>query len=187
MWVGKCGLLLPHDLPRIVFQVAHQFLQIVPYFKKLIYLPGFPVWHEMAPVAFWFYLFRRFPQAVTVLSWAVKLIALAAWIKIYIKQKKNEEALFAASIILVFWITPHAMIYEWSVLLIPAALLWKAWPQKRKALRGIYALVWAAPLLSAPLNLLQQSLCPVVLHFGVLIWGLASVLLYRMALRASAR
>jgi len=59
---------------------------------------------------------------------------------------------FAAAVALTLWITPHAMIYDWAVLLIPAILLWEEVPEGRGRWRALYALVWLATFLGDPLT-----------------------------------
>jgi hypothetical protein len=64
--------------------------------------------------------------------------------------------MFAAAVFLTLWASPHTMIYEWSLALIPAILLWENVPEKRRVWRQVFVVSWIALLIAAPLS---QSLC----------------------------
>ena len=73
------------------------------------------------------------------------------------------------------------MIYELSLLVIPAVLLWEHIPDLRYRWRGLFAGVWLALLFSGPLTYLQLAVLqlPLALQISVPIWGLAFYQAYR--------
>lgn len=73
------------------------------------------------------------------------------------------------------------MIYELSLLIIPAVLLWEHSPNLRYRWRGLFAGVWLALLFSGPLTYLQLSVLqlPLALQISVPIWGMAFYRAYR--------
>src|SRR5262249_13838091 len=81
------------------------------------------------------------------------------------------------------WLTPYIMVYDWSILLVPAALLWQEvrsskrprLPAETEPATGpvvatedhwtvLAACVWLAALLSGPLVMGQLHLLPLALH-----------------------
>jgi alpha-1,2-mannosyltransferase len=75
--------------------------------------------------------------------------------------------LFASSIYLTIWITPHAMIYDWSILLIPAILLWQTYPQLQYFWTPAFSLIWIATFLSGPLTVLQLKILPIAIQISI--------------------
>jgi alpha-1,2-mannosyltransferase len=61
-------------------------------------------------------------------------------------------------VVLTIWLTPHAMIYDWALLLIPAVLLWEHQPEARHQWTVVFAAIWLATFVSAPLTVLQLQL-----------------------------
>ncbi|MBW6504442.1 hypothetical protein K0B90_09235 [bacterium] len=76
------------------------------------------------------------------------------------KLRCEPALLFAGAICLTLWITPHAMIYDWSILLIPAVLFWEKRPDCRGLWKVLFALIWAATFFSGPLTLAQLKILP---------------------------
>ena len=81
---------------------------------------------------------------------------------------RNEPALlFAGAICLTLWITPHAMIYDSTISLIPAILFWEMRPTCRGFWKVLFALVWVATFLSGPLTLAQLKILPLALQVSI--------------------
>ena len=72
-----------------------------------------------------------------------------------------------AAICFTIFITPHAMIYDWVLLLIPAVLLWQAYPELKQYLKVVFAGIWLVSLLSGPLTFLQLKFLPVAVQISV--------------------
>ena len=75
---------------------------------------GFPLWHAHTPRAFWLLLMPGIPA----LSETLALLSTGAGIVVFIffwrKLRSEPALLFAGAICLTLWITPHAMIYDWT-------------------------------------------------------------------------
>jgi len=121
---------------------------------------GFPLWHAHTPRAFWLLLM----PGISALSEALALLSAGAGIVVFIffrrKMRGEPALLFAGAICLTLWITPHAMIYDWSILLIPAVLVWEKRPDGRGLWKVLFALIWAATFLSGPLTRAQMKILP---------------------------
>jgi len=89
---------------------------------------------------------------------------------------------FAAAVLVTMWATPHALIYDWTMLIIPAILLWQARPQWHNELASLYIWGWIAYALSLPITLAQQAVLPVAVQLSTIYLGLAMVALVRLSL-----
>ena len=103
------------------------------------------------------------------------------------RQKRNErELLFGAAICLTLWITPHVMVYDWSLLLIPAIIFWEQAPAERSRLIKVYTLMWAAALLSGPFTIAQVALLPFSMQISLPVYAISMALLLTIPRAASA-
>jgi len=104
---------------------------------------------------------------------------------------KTNAWLYAGAISLTLWLSPHAMIYDWAILLIPAVLLRQnstavrqnstaVWQNTTADWKGIFALVWVATFLSGPLTLAQLKLLPFAVQISVPILAVALVWILRV-------
>jgi|GEM_PF-451370 len=90
---------------------------------------------------------------------------------------------FGAAILLTLWTTPHALIYDWTLLLIPTILLWQARPDWRNQLSSLYVLGWISFPLSLLLIKIQQvSDSPTLVQVSVLFFAFALYVITRLFL-----
>jgi len=136
-------------------------------FPSIARQEGFPFWHAHTPRAFWLLLMPGLPA----LSETLALLSAGAGIVVFIffwRRLRCEPALlFAGAICLTLWITPHAMIYDWTILLIPAVLFWEKRPDCRGLWKVLFALIWAATFLSGPLTLAQSKFLPFAIQVSI--------------------
>jgi hypothetical protein len=102
---------------------------------------------------------------------------LAAYGVFWRKFRTQPAWLYAGAICLTLWLTPHAMIYDWAILLIPAVLLWQTSSADWK---GIYALVWVAAFISGPFTLGQLKLLPFAVQISVPVLAVSAVWISRL-------
>ena len=74
---------------------------------------------------------------------------------------------FSAAVLLTLWISPYAMVYDWSILLIPATLLWRHVPTDQPRWRVLFAAVWLVSLVSGPLVRGQLAVVPIAVQVSV--------------------
>jgi hypothetical protein len=77
------------------------------------------------------------------------------------------------------WITPHAMIYDWSILIIPAIIFWQAFHQIKPLLKTMIALVWIATFISTPLTLAQLNILPFAIQVSIPILFIVYLTIYQ--------
>ncbi len=123
----------------------------------------FPIWHLHTLRGFWRLALPQQPGWADGLYALFALVGLIGFMAFWRKYRSQPALLFAGAICLTVWLTPHAMIYDWAVLLIPAALLWHLLPQHREDWKILYALVWLTSLVSGPLTFAQWRW----LHFAL--------------------
>lgn len=89
--------------------------------------------------------------------WAVSALAgVALFVRLWVACRDNLEVMFGASVLLMLWATPHAMIYEWSVAVVPAVLWWAHLPRLRPALLVLNAVLWVALFVSTEIGRAQE-------------------------------
>jgi hypothetical protein len=148
----------------------------VTYLPTLLNQKGFPIWHAHTPRAFFQLLLPGQPTLIDGL-YGLSLIAGFAAFGIFWRRFRSQPALlFSAAICLTIWATPHAMIYDWAILLLPAVLLWQNTSGDWK---GVFALVWIASFLSGPLTIGQLKLLPFAVQISVPVLAVAVVWIYR--------
>ncbi len=104
---------------------------------------GFDQWKAHTVWVFWHLLLPDFPRTVQVLTWIVTLLGLVEFYRVWRVRGGELPVMFGAAVAITLWATPHAMIYEWSLAVIPAALWWHADRQHRDVWLVIFTVVWA--------------------------------------------
>jgi hypothetical protein len=74
----------------------------------------------------------------TALAAGCAVAGIALFVLYWRRRRADRRAIFAAAILLSLWIAPHAHLYEWTLLLVPATLLW------RPRFLRLYVLVYLA-------------------------------------------
>lgn len=117
----------------------------------------FPLWHLHTVRGFWRLLLPGYPIVADVAWLLLSAVGVGAFVRFWRRWQGRAELSFAAAVCLSLWITPHAMIYDWALLLIPALLLWMGGPPPRIDWQILFAIVWVAAFLSDPLTFLQYQ------------------------------
>jgi len=134
------------EASRAYFHFARTVLPDLPNWQE------FPLWHLHTVRGFWRLLVPEWPLLGDVLTLLLTGLGLVEGYRFWRRHRDRSPLTFAAAVALTLWITPHAMIYDWAVLLIPAVLLWEEVPEGRGRWRALYALVWLATFLGGPLT-----------------------------------
>jgi alpha-1,2-mannosyltransferase len=135
-------------------ELARDFL------PRLIYGEQFPLWHMHSLRGFWLLLFPAQVWLAEGLSLISSIAGIAAYILFWRRNRTEPDLLFAGAVCLTIWITPHAMIYDWSILLIAAILFWQARPNLSSLWKPTYGLIWMAAFLSGPFTYGQLKILP---------------------------
>ncbi|TVQ86518.1 MAG: DUF2029 domain-containing protein [Deltaproteobacteria bacterium] len=140
---------------------------------------GFPLWHAHSMRGFWLLLLPAAPLIAEVLTFALLAVGLVYFARSLWRFNQNKRLMFPIAVLFTLWATPHAMIYEWSILLVPAVLLWRQLPEHRPLLRVLFALVWATTFIAGPLVVLQLAMVPVALQVTIPVFTLSLIMLWR--------
>lgn len=170
MLAGLClGVTLEASIDYIKFSRT-----ILP---TLLSQEGFPIWHAHTPRAFWQLLLTGQPRLADYMYGLCLVAGIAVYIHFWRRVRDQPALLYAGAICLTIWISPHAMIYDWAIFLLPAVLLWQNRPADW---RGVFALMWVATFLSGPLTLAQMKLIPFSIQISVPILATALFWSYRI-------
>lgn len=135
------------------------------------------VWHMHTPRNF-FEILLGSGRVADVLALIVAAVAVFGFIKFRKAFAFNPAVSFSGAILLTLLVTPHALVYDWAILLIPATLLWNERPADRPFFTQAYAAIWvviwfAGPLTSAQLYFSDyafQASIPVFLVVVYKLW-----------------
>lgn len=140
---------------------------------------GFPHWHSYTLRTF-FFLISRNGTLSSLAALSISTAAVFYFIKLW-KINRDEPALmFAAAVCLTIFAAPHALVYDWTILLLPAIVLWNEHPQMRKFWKVIYSLVWIATYVSSVLTIMQLRLLPIAIQISVPVFFLVLFYTYRL-------
>jgi hypothetical protein len=125
------------------------------------------LWNLHTVWGFWRLLLPGAPAWADALYWLGVVLGVAGFLIFWRRHRDRSDFSFAAAICVTLWITPHAMIYDWTLLLIPAVLLWQELPERRNDWRIVFAVVWIAAFVSGPLTRLQLRWLPAAIQVSV--------------------
>jgi alpha-1,2-mannosyltransferase len=149
-------------------QAAADYVELaIDFLPSMIYTEQFPLYHLHALRGFWILLFPGRITFAEIVSVLLSLIGLGFYIRYIINSCNRPAACYAAAISITIFITPHAMIYDWALLLIPAILLWQEFPALKQYWKVIFGILWLVTLLSGPLTYLQLQVFPIALQISV--------------------
>ena len=170
---GLCFWLLP-DASRAYIDLVRNFI------PGMLYQPEFPLLHLHSFRGFWLLLFPGKVWLVESLSIIFSIVGILAFLYLWYSKRLGKNLLFALAICLTIWITPHAMIYDWSILLIPAIIFWQEFTREKPLLKSLYLLIWVATFLSGPLTFLQLKILPVALQISIPILFFVMLTVFRL-------
>lgn len=173
--VGLCFGLLP-EASQAYLEFARTVLPDLPNWQQ------FPLWHLHTVRGFWRLLLPAWPRVGDVLTLLAAVLGLWAFIRWECRFRESPRLMFGAAIALTLWLTPHAMIYDWALWLIPALFLWEALPQYRDRWRALFACMWLVALLSGPLTVAQLRALPFAVQLSIPVLALVLVQLWRWCL-----
>ncbi|HEX2053407.1 MAG TPA: glycosyltransferase family 87 protein [Actinomycetota bacterium] len=152
---------------------------------KLVLWSEPSVWH-MHTVRNFFELLVGYGMLANILAALVGLGAIAGFIRYRMAFAANPAMTYAGAIVLTMLITPHGLVYDWIVLLIPALLLWQERPADRPFLTQIYAALWIVIWFAGPLTSGQLYFSDHVLQISVPVLLVAVAKMWRHLLNPPA-
>lgn len=145
---------------------------------------GPALWHMHTVRGFFQLLLPGTGILPSVLAGIIGLAAIAGFVMFWRSQRDEPALVYAAALILTFLITPHAMVYEWAIMVLPAALLWKVRPHNRPLLRAVFATLWLTMLVSGWLAKLQIERLPITVQVSIPVLLIVTVLLWQRLIGA---
>jgi len=140
---------------------------------------GFPIWQAHTPRAFFLLLMPGQPSLGEALALLSTVMGIVVYLFYWRRLRCEPALLFAGAICLTLWITPHAMIYDWTIFLIPTILFWEKRPDCRGLWKVLFALIWAATFLSGPLTFAQLKILHVAMQLSIPVLAFALYNTYR--------
>jgi alpha-1,2-mannosyltransferase len=150
-----------------------------------IYWESFPIWHDHVLRAFWLMLLPGQPLLDNTLTLVLSLVGVFYFIRFWLFYRNAQPILFAGAICLTIWITPHAMIYDWALLIIPAVLLFHALPEHSGLWKAVFALIWIATFISGPLTYVQLQSLHIAIQISIPLYALVLITVYSILTKQS--
>jgi hypothetical protein len=149
---------------------------------------GENLWNKHSPRAFWALLLpldqpateNEVNPVILLLAAACALagVAVAAWVAW--RTGGPVEVMFPLAVFLSLWASPHALVYEWALLVAAAIVLWERFPDRRDAWLTLFAVTWLVLGTSTTIAKLQiDRHWPVVLQYSVPVLGVVGWLMAR--------
>lgn len=119
---------------------------------------NFDQWKVHTPRAFWEMLLPGVVGWPTALWLLTAAAGVGAFVRVWRANRDDVPVLFGAATLLMLWVSPHALIYEWAVAVVPAVLWWQARPALRDSWLVLFAVVWAVLFVSTDAGMAQEWL-----------------------------
>lgn len=130
-------------------------------------------WKNLTPRAFWRLLLGDSP-AIGPLAILSATMGIVWFVWVWRTCRNHLPSAFGATVVLTLWVSPHAMVYEWALLVIPA-ILW--WESSKNELRPrwtiLFVFVGILALVGPPLSQAQLAVWPYAIHVSVIGFGWA--------------
>lgn len=131
-------------------------------------------WKHVTPRAFWRLLIGP-NDVVGMLTFATAILGIGWFATVWKRSNGSLAPCFGAAVALMLWLTPHALIYEWLLLVIPAGIWWTTLRESRPRMIVVFAIMFVASLLGPPFMKWQfetfgRGVHPCVLAFGWIGW-----------------
>jgi hypothetical protein len=129
---------------------------------------GEGMWNKHTPKAFFEMLLPEPPReeqspgsvpwqraVVWSLTLAVTAVSVGLAWRVARRTGAPVAVMFPVAVFLSLWASPHALIYEWALVLAAAVVLWERLPASRGVWVCLFALAWVVLAASTPLSLVQ--------------------------------
>lgn len=134
---------------------------------------GFGMWNVVNPKAFFALLFPKLPEVYWPLTAACAVAGIAVAWRVKRATGAPVAVMFPVAVFLSLWASPHALVYEWALLVAAAVVLWNRFPASRDCWFCLFALAWVALAVTVPLAKMQDTMKETaILQVGVPLLGL---------------
>ncbi|MBL8866280.1 MAG: hypothetical protein JNK93_12035, partial [Planctomycetia bacterium] len=115
------------------------------------------------------------------------LLAIAWFVRVWRVHRRDLTVMFGAVVFVTLWGSPHALIYEWSVLGVTAVLWWKKMEPDPSARFVLFGTAWLAFFLSTHFAEMQVNNTGRAVQISVPILAAVAVFALRFLPRDSAQ
>jgi hypothetical protein len=142
--------------------------------RKNVQFSGEKMWNKHTPKAFFEMLAPGLPPGT---YWGLAGVVAACSIALAWRVAQRTGApvavMFPIAVFLSLWASPHALIYEWALLVAAGIVLWERFPESRPLWLCLNAIVWVVLAVSTPLSLVQEKFLglPMVVQISVPVLG----------------
>lgn len=146
---------------------------------------GFGMWNVVNPKAFFVLLLPGVPELHWPLAGLCSLVGIVGAWRVRCASGAPVAVMFPVAVFLSLWASPHALVYEWALLVAPAVVLWETRPTSRDVWLCLFAMAWAALAVTTALARVQIDRgFPVVVQAAVPVLGILGWLAARELARA---
>ncbi len=139
--VAMCAILMP-DASAAYIKLAQAR------FGELTTESSFPISKQVSLYGFFYLLAAKNVAIAKILSAAASVVGLLLCVRSMIREDVSRAAKFSSAVLLTFLLSPHMMIYEMTLLLIPAVLLWREAVCSAIVLRRYNIIIWVSAFIS---------------------------------------
>jgi hypothetical protein len=133
----------------------------------------FGPWNVMNPKAFFALLVPGAPDVYWLLAVGCSFAGIAVAWELKRRTGAPIAVMFPVAVYLSLWASPHALVYEWALVIVAAVVLWEKFPDSRDVWLSLFALGWVALAISVPLTKSQiVAKWPVAIQLAVPVLGL---------------
>lgn len=137
--------------------VPHAWPAFLAQLPENVRFTNFEWWKSHNARAFWRLLLTTDAGPLPTLLWvASAAVGVAAFARVWRKHRDDLPVVFGCSLLLMFWASPHTMVYEWVAAVVPATLWWKHRPARRDLWAVLMAVTWVAMFVSTEVGRLQD-------------------------------
>ena len=112
---------------------------------------AFLFWNMHNPPAFGTLIAFDNKSVGNVVGLIASLASIACFFLLWRRCRANVPVMFGGAVLFTLWASPHTMIYEWALALIPAVLLWDRVKGHRDDWLIIFAVSWIGLFISTPI------------------------------------
>jgi hypothetical protein len=135
--------------------------------SNLMGVEGFPMWNAFSMQAFWLALLPGFKGLAQALYLVCTITFLYFFIKFWKKNRNQQAVMFSAAVVWLVLAIPYIMVYDWTLLLVPAILLWENVPHLRPQWQATYAFLWAITFVSGVLTFTMLHFLPFAIQISI--------------------
>jgi hypothetical protein len=147
--------------------------------SNLMSVEGFPMWNAFSVQAFWLALLPGCKGLAQALYFLCALFFLYFFLKFLKKNRNHQAVMFSAAVAWLVLTIPYIMVYDWTLLLVPAILLWENAQHLRPQWRASYAFLWVITFISSVLTFAMLHFLPFAIQISIPALFLAAAAAYQ--------